>query len=249
MFETYETDKLIPVKSPFTFGDIPATDLERLGRDEIFGLNVHKFYLIYMWYTLAHEVGHQVLKHEKKSAKSLKQQREYEREADTWANKVFIKLGIPPASGFPILYYWYFYDQFSVKNELSRTHPSELNRFKEMLESTIDNFEEWSANSAIPKDQLEDMLHSSYKALKLVKNDISKQLNFDSSILSSELFKKCDGGLKQYCIEACVEQSHLLKMCEEKVCVSKLEVNVRKLDCFEIASEFIERRNEIKLIN
>lgn len=233
---TYATGRLGGGVPPWSKAGLSESEQRTLLNDPEFNAMQHGQHMVVLWYVLAHEIAHHILDHGYGKGMSLSDLREQEAEADTWASNALIKLGIPPAAAFPALMYWYYLDEYSVKNEYRRTHPPDLKRIRRMLQRTLNKLDAWNSNSkyfpAIPKKKAEN----AYKRfLYHVEELISEQTNFKSEKTSSKDFEICMEYMYQGCLKACQEKyGHPLSLCKSRFCNTERSRKIWKLRCNDI---------------
>ncbi len=147
--ETYATGSLDGGDPPWVRAGYSQNQQMALFDNRNFSSAQQGQFMVVLWYVLAHEIAHHIYQHRHHAGMSLAESRRQEREADSWASNVFIKLGIPPAIAFPSLMYWYYLDENGVENEYTRAHPADLKRIKSMLTKTLDEFDVWNSNTRI----------------------------------------------------------------------------------------------------
>ena len=154
---TYATGRLGGGEAPWEKAKLSSKEQQALFKDKDFNAIQHGQHMIVLWYVLAHEIAHHVLDHAIEDGMKLSDIREQEKEADTWASNIFIKIGIPPAAAFPANMYWYYLDEYGLKDEYRKTHPPDLKRTRWMLQKTINRFDEWNSKEkyfpAVPKEK------------------------------------------------------------------------------------------------
>ncbi|MEZ9490062.1 hypothetical protein AB4187_15010 [Vibrio breoganii] len=187
-----------------------------------------------LWYVLAHEVAHHVLGHLDTPSTSLAQNRKKEQEADDWASKTLIKLGIPPAVAYPSLMYWYFMDEYGVENEYQKTHPADLRRIRSMLVFTINNVDSWDNKSPYFQNVDTQQANNAFKRLLYhIEDLISQQTDFTQ--YSSNKFKMCVKEMFEGCVKVCVNKyNQPLDRCQNELCTSEKQENNSNLRCEEM---------------
>ncbi|MCG9770117.1 hypothetical protein L1D59_16075 [Pseudoalteromonas piscicida] len=233
---TYATGRFGGGNSPWVKAKLTENQTERLLSSERFNNDQHGAHLLVLWYVLAHEIGHHVLGHAYGDGVSLSKIREQEKEADEWASRIFIALGLPPAGAFPSHMYWYYLDEYGVKNEYRRSHPPELKRIRSMLRFTIQRFDDWNNNEKLISRLPREKTINTYKSLLYYVEDlISKQTSFNESKENSVPFKECMRFRYNSCLKSCQEKyGNPLSVCKSKLCVSDKSTNIWKLRCDEI---------------
>lgn len=232
---TYATGRLNGGKPPWVKANLSAHAQKKLLSSRKFNETQSGAHILVLWYVLAHEVAHHVLNHKYGKKVTLSKIRAQEAKADNWANRVFISLGLPPASAFPSHMYWYFLDEYGVTSEYRRSHPPELKRIRSMLQQTINNFDYWNDNeSLMPKLPKKTTINKYKLLLNHVENLISEQSNFNHHKLSSTAFKKCLNLRYKGCLKSCQEKyGYPLKECQSNLCVSARAKRIRKLRCYD----------------
>ncbi|MCG7537565.1 hypothetical protein [Pseudoalteromonas sp. OOF1S-7] len=230
---TYATGRFGGGKPPWEKANLTKNEIERLLSSAKFNNEQQGAHSLVLWYVLAHEIAHHVLHHRYGDGVSLAKIRQQEKEADEWASRVFIDLGLPPAGAFPSHMYWYYLDQYGVKNEYRRSHPPELKRIRAMLQLTIQRFDEWNNNekliSRLPK---EETINTYKSLLYYVEELISRQTTFNQSKQNSEPFKVCMTLMYENCLKSCQKVfGNPLSVCKSKLCVSDKSKKIWKLRC------------------
>ncbi|GAB3517775.1 M48 family metalloprotease [Photobacterium alginatilyticum] len=202
--------------------------------DKKFVATVYGNHALVLWYVLAHEIAHHVLGHIENPSISLEENRKREQEADDWASKTLIKLGLPPAAAFPALMYWYYMDEFGVENEYQKSHPADLKRIRKMLQYTIDNVDSWNGHSPyFPKVDTKQATNAYKRLLYHVEDLISQQTDFKDD--SSKKFEICMEVMFEGCVTACINKYNQPKdKCKDELCTSTKQENVAKLRCEEM---------------
>lgn len=233
---TYATGKLGGGKAPWDKAKLSKRKRYLLLTNQDFNVRLQSEHSLVMWYVLSHEIAHHVLNHGYERDMTLTKMREQEAEADTWASNTFIKLGLPPASAFPGLMYWYYLDELGVKNEYRRSHPADLNRIRAMLLKTLNNFDVWNNNTThMAKISRKKGTNAYKKFLYEVENKISRQKPYSKKTISSKAFKACMKGMYKGCLNVCQNKyGNPLALCKRKLCVSGRTKNINKLKCNDI---------------
>ncbi len=198
---------------------------------------VYGNHALVLWYVLAHEIAHHVLGHLDNPSTSLAENRKKEQEADDWASRTLIKLGIPPAVAYPSLMYWYYMDEYGVESEHQKTHPADLRRIRKVLEFTINSIDSWDNKSFYFQGADTKEVYNSYKRLLYhVEDMISQQTNFIQD--SSVEFDLCMEVMLEGCVKTCTNKyKHPLDKCQNELCTSVKQENISKLRCEEMLTQ------------
>jgi hypothetical protein len=233
---TYATGRFGGGKPPWEKANLIKKETDHLLSSEKFNNEQQGSHMLVLWYVLAHEIAHHVLGHAYGDGVSLSKIRKQEEEADEWASRIFIDLGLPPAGALPSHMYWYYLDEYGVKNEYRRSHPPELKRVRSMLQLSIQRFDDWNNNEKLLPHLPREKTINTYKSLLYdVEDLISKQTNFNKTKEKSDSFKACMDFMYEGCLESCQEKyGHPLTECKSKLCVSEKSKNIWKLRCNDI---------------
>jgi hypothetical protein len=236
---TYGTGRLDGGDPPWERVSLSSKQQSLLFSDLEFNSWIHGQHIVVLWYVLAHEVAHHVLRHNFDRALSLSDSRRQEKEADTWASEVFIKLGIPPAVAYASFLYWYHLDQNSVRDEHRRTHPPDLKRIRWMLQESINRSNEWNSIGdyfpILSEGMLVDTTKSYRHLLYYIEDLISQQSMFNSDDTKTETLHVCIKIMYEGCLKSCQEEyGHSLSSCKSKYCNTDRSRNIWKLRCKEL---------------
>lgn len=228
---TYATGRLGGGIAPWDKAGLSQSEQDFFHSDPNYNAQFIGQSMVVLWYVLAHEIAHHVLNHKFEKSIPLSKIREQEKEADLWASNKFIKLGIPPATAFPAFMYWYYLDEYGVKNEYRRTHPPDLKRLRSMLQKTIREFDIWNSNikhfGAMPKKETIEIFN---RLLFHTEELIAEQTKFDQKTLSSNAFNICMEERYKLCLQSCQKRyGNPLSLCKSKLCNADKSEKTKKI--------------------
>lgn len=161
------------IKWPSDYLGVPLEDLVKWHEDNDTGRLFTSLVLNSLMMVLAHETAHQVLGHTQRRPRDLAESRARERSADEWAVKHLLEAEVMPIAGIYALMLYYFLDQDAINHEEMRTHPSEIRRIKELVQTTLDNlprFRDRLGLSDVPDEQFKLNLK---RALEKIEDEIA----------------------------------------------------------------------------